>query len=35
VSDPPSRQIDDAPVLLNDLKAYVASVVAYAIARLG
>lgn len=35
VSDPPSRQIDDAPLLLNDLKAYVASVVAYAIARLG
>ena len=34
VIDPPSRQIDDAPELLRDQQAYVASVVTYAIERL-
>ena len=33
VSDPPSRQIADSPVLLQDLQAYVGSVVRYARAR--
>jgi hypothetical protein len=31
VIDPPSSQIQDAPALLNDLKAYVSSVVGYLI----
>ena len=33
VTDPPSRQIADSPVLLQDLQAYVGSVVRYAMAR--
>jgi hypothetical protein len=33
VLDPPSRQIADSPVLLQDLQAYVGSVVRYAMAR--
>lgn len=33
VLDPPSRQIADSPALLHDLRAYVGSVVRYAMAR--